>query len=252
MILREISSLQHPLVKRLVKLRQDRDYRYETKRLLVSGKKLIGELSPSIRIHALFLENGFETPLKADEIFLVTPEILKKITGLESPEPIAAEIEMPVFQDLSSANFLLILDQINDPGNLGTLLRTACALGWEGVFLTPGTTDPFNEKAIRAAKGATFTLPWKSGTWEELHQLLENKKMTLLAADASGKNMTECKVFAPLALALGNESHGLSSQLQKSAEVVAIPMMGQMESLNVAAAGAILMYQLRSLSHGQR
>jgi TrmH family RNA methyltransferase len=251
-ILKEILSLQHPRVKHLAKLRQDRDYRYEKRRLLLSGSRLIQELPSYVPVCALFLEKGEEAPVRAEETFLVTPQILKKITGLENPEGIAAEIEIPPSQEVSSAQFLLILDRVSDPGNLGTLLRSARALGWDGAFLTPGCTDPWNEKALRAAKGATFTLPWKAGTWEELCALLKNQNMQLLAADASGKDCATCQTRPPLALALGNESQGLSKELQDIAERIAIPMMGRIESLNVAAAGAILMHQLKRSFHGQR
>lgn len=245
---KEIISLQHPLVKHLVKLRQNRDYRHECKRVLLSGRKLIKELSPDIRLRTLFLARGTMPTIEAEEILFVTPEILKKVTGLENPEPIAAEIDMPDTQDLSSVNFLLILDGITDPGNLGTLLRTARALGWDGAFITPGSTDPYNEKALRAAKGSTFTLPWKFGTWEELSSLLQNKRMNVFAADASGENLADCKISSPLALILGNESHGISPELKGIAKSIAIPMMGRMESLNVASAGAIFMYALRDLN----
>lgn len=245
--MREISSLQHPLVKHLVKLRESREYRYETSRVVISGLKLIQELSSSRPFRTLILEEGFIPSFScpAVEIYSVPTAVLKKITGLVNPEPIAAELDMPLTQDLSSLNYLLILDGISDPGNLGTLLRTALALGWEGAFLTPGSTDPFNEKAVRAAKGATFKLPVKSGSWQELTALLQEKKYTLYAADAKGKNFSECRISAPIALALGNEAHGLARELTAAAQLLAIPMSGPMESLNVASAGAILMYALR-------
>lgn len=245
MSVKEITSLQHPLVKHLVKLRQDRDYRYTCKRVLLSGIKLIQELSSQFPLRTLFIEHGAKPSTPCDQLYYTTESILKKITGLENPEPIAAEIEMPLAADLSAVNFLLVLDGISDPGNLGTLLRTAKALGWEGVFLTSRSTDPFNEKALRAAKGATFTLPWKSGTLEELSTFLQKKNMPLFAADTCGKDIATCTTAAPLALALGNEAHGLSSQLKQMAKPIAIPMENRMESLNVATAGAILMYTLK-------
>jgi TrmH family RNA methyltransferase len=248
---KEILSLQHPLVKHLVKLRQSRDYRYECQRVVISGIKLVKELSSHYPLCTLVLEQGTTCSAPSDQVCYVTPQILKKITGLENPEPIAAEIAMPPPSDLSKANFLLILDGISDPGNLGTLLRTARALGWEGAFLTSKSTDPFNEKALRAAQGASFTLPWKSGTWEELSALLHHKKMLLFAADTSGMDLALCKTSHAskahcIALALGNETHGLSSALKQRSTLVAIPMQGGMESLNVATAGAILMYELKS------
>jgi TrmH family RNA methyltransferase len=171
--------------------------------------------------------------------------MIKKISGIEQPEAILAEIEMPKEGDLSHTNFLLVLDGISDPGNLGTLLRTACGLGWDGVFLTPMSTDPFNDKALRAAKGATFSIPWKSGTYEELKVLLKKSKMRLFVADARGKALSKFSFVPPLALALGNEAHGIAPVLQDLGETVAIGMQGGMESLNVGAAGAIMMYELK-------
>jgi TrmH family RNA methyltransferase len=243
----KITSLQHPLVKHLVKLRENRDYREHSQTLLVSGIKLICELAPRFSFRALLLEQGFEPEFRfsADNLYKVPFQIIKKVSGLESPEPAVAEIEMPKTHDLSAANYLLILDGISDPGNLGTLLRTACGLGWDGAFLTPRSADPFNEKALRAAKGATFNIPWKVGPFEELIDLLKKNKMKLFAADARGKDLVPHHFTPPLALALGNESQGVTLQLKESAELIGVPMEERMESLNVASAGAIMMYNLR-------
>ncbi len=241
----KITSLQHPYIKHLVKLRENRDYRYHSQSVVVCGLKLIRELARQFHFRSLILEEGTNVAFASEHLYSVTSQIIKKISGLEQPEPIIAEIQMPKPQDISSANFLLILDRISDPGNLGTLLRSARGLGWDGVFLTPGSTDPFNDKALRAAKGATFTLPWKSGTFEELNALIKNKGIKLFAADAKGTDFSTVHFTPPLALALGNEAHGLNSELKKQAEWIAIPMKGQMESLNVASAGAIMMYALK-------
>jgi TrmH family RNA methyltransferase len=240
----KITSLQHPIVKRLVRLRKEREFRYEQKAVLVSGIKLIRELAPRLPLLSVLIEEGFELDfeVKTQNMYSVTAAMIKKISGVEQPEPILAEIEMPQEKDLSKTNFLLVLDGISDPGNLGTLLRTALGLGWDGVFLTPRCSDPFNDKAIRAARGATFTIALKSGNYEELKVLLRNKKV--LAADAKGKDLSQMSVSPPIALVLGNEAHGIAPALKENAEVIAIPMQGKMESLNVASAGAILMYEL--------
>ncbi|MBI2811266.1 MAG: RNA methyltransferase [Candidatus Melainabacteria bacterium] len=229
-------------------MRENKGYRYETKRIVLSGIKLIRELSERFPLRTLLLGDECELALQADETYRVTPQILKKVTGLESPEPIAAEIDMPVPVDFSKARFILVLDGISDPGNLGTLLRTGLAMGWECVYLLPGSADPYNEKAIRAAKGATFLLPWKSISASGLIEILQEKKIALFAADAHGKDFSSCSFSSPLALALGNEAHGLCPELKKCAQTIAIPMKGAMESLNVASAGAILMHAMR----GQR
>ncbi|MBS0628210.1 MAG: RNA methyltransferase, partial [Verrucomicrobia bacterium] len=158
-MIKTITSLQHPLVKDLVRLRKDKSFRRKQGKVLITGCKQIKELLASgVLVETLILESDFSFS-SSIPIVRVTKEILKKISGLEEPEPMAAVVVLPSFCDLSKVSYLLVLDGIADPGNLGTLLRTAWALGWEGVYLTENSCDPFNEKALRAAKGATFFLP---------------------------------------------------------------------------------------------
>lgn len=251
MQIQEISSLQHPIVKHLVRLRQERSYRLKNATALVPGVKLISELHSLHPFKTLLIAKGYTPPfpLTAERIFIAPDPLLKKITALAQPEPLIAEIPLAPQADLIGLKRLLILDGLSDPGNLGTLLRTALALGWQGVFLTPNTTDPFSEKAIRAAKGATFKLPYKEGSYEELEHLLKVNQMQLLLADPKGETVDQIPVLPACALALGNESHGLSSLLKRQGKKVAIPILNVMESLNVAAAGAILMHQLQGAYH---
>ncbi len=245
MITKEITSLQHPIVKHLVLLRKDRDYRKEKNRALIAGRKLISECASLVA--QVFLERGTPVPssIGAAEIVYVTSEILKKVTGLENPEPLAAEVSLPEPKALEGKQRILALDGISDPGNLGTLLRSALALGWEGVFITTNSTDPFNEKAVRAAKGASFRIPLQIGTREELCSLIERNRMQAVVADTAGELLSSLKVHAPLLLILGNESHGVCQEMKDRFASVKIPM-DQMESLNVASAGAILMFALRN------
>lgn len=241
MLPRRITSLQHPLVKYVVKLRQDREFRYKEKSVVISGVKLVTELSKQLPLKILITDREFPH-LSAKESLLVTPEILKKVTALPSPEGIAAVTSLPPPADLKNCSYLLVLDGISDPGNVGTLLRTALALGWEGAFLTQGSADPFNEKAIRAAKGATFYLPLRCGPWDELELELQGKE--IVVADLQGKNIDNFLKKEKIALVLGNESHGPSLEAKKRGTPISIPMTPKIESLNVASAGAILMYTL--------
>lgn len=248
MIAREIASLQHPIVKHLVKIRQNRDYRKESGSALITGKKMVEEISVHTPLKTLLIEKEMPLPpcsSRAQETFFVSSLILKKVTGLENPEPLAAEVAIPASHDLMGKKFLLAIDRVADPGNLGTLLRTALALGWEGAFLTPHTTDPFNEKALRAAKGATFRLPIRSGSWEELDHLIKVNRLQVFVADIEGEPLDKHREQAPLLLILSNEARGVSSYARERARPISIPMSGEMESLNVASAGAILMYLLK-------
>lgn len=238
MIPKEVSSLQHPIVKTFVKLRTSRKFRYERRQLVIAGIKQVSEAKA---VEVLLLRNGFSLGKSAKQTFYVTEEILKKVTGLETPEPAAAIVAMPAGSTLEGKRKIVVLDGIADPGNLGTLLRTALALGWDGAFLTEECVDPFNDKALRAAKGATFLLPLRMGNVEELLALMEGYQS--FVADMHGTPLPKVKSEEKLILILGNEAKGVSEKLKMHCDKVAVPI-NNIESLNVAAAGAILMYQL--------
>lgn len=139
---------------------------------------------------------------------------------------------------------VLVLDAVQDPGNFGTLARTAEALGAAGVVALPGTVDPWNPKSVRSAMGASFRLPIVPAGWDALAPWLAERGFTTLAAAAGGEPLGEPRP-ARAALVLGNEGAGVSDETRARADrVVGIPIRGRAESLNVAAAGAILMYEL--------
>ena len=245
MLSRTITSLQHPFVKYCVKLRTSKAFRQQERKALIFGSKLIAELSSFAEIPVLLETYLHTTAAKSGQTYIVSEEIIKKISGMQSPEPVAAIVAMPQEQDLSSCLRLLILDRVSDPGNLGSLLRNALALGWDGVFLLEDCCDPFNDKALRAAKGATFLLPFQCGSLDDLDLLLIKKPRNLYVADLDGTHFIDVQFTAPLALALGSESQGPSQKIREHFHKISIPMTGPMESLNVASAGAILLQHIR-------
>lgn len=241
---RTITSLQHPLVKHLVKLRQDASYRNEHQRLVLDGGKPIQEVPTMV-------EKLFFTPAYASlahsipaERWEVTEGIIHKISGMTSPEGIVAEVRMPPFVSLGKAQKVVAFDGISDPGNLGTLLRTALALGWEAACLLPGCCDPFNEKVLRAARGAHFKLKLTKTTPEELQHWAAAEGTQALVADLKGIRPEEVVDAPKRLLVLGNEAHGPSSTINQFCKPITLPMPGEMESLNVAVAGGILLYIL--------
>jgi RNA methyltransferase, TrmH family len=129
---------------------------------------------------------------------------------------------------------------------VGTLLRSALALNWEGAFIFDTTADPFNSKALRAARGATFRLPLSYGGQEECDRLIKNNRLTVCVADTEGEKLMETVAAPPLLLILSNEAHGPRLSLKQNFTRVTIPMHQEMESINVASAGAILMHALKS------
>jgi TrmH family RNA methyltransferase len=248
---KEMINSRHNLwIKHLIKLKEDKKYRSEQQLVVISGVKLVTELSVAIGLKTLILLEGAALPqgVVCERVQYVTRDLLKQITGLQHPEPMAAEVRAPCAKDVEVAPRLLVLDGVSDPGNLGTLLRTALALGWEGVFMTSGCVDLCNDKALRASKGAPFFLSFQVGSYEDLNILLKKRGGVCFVADARGKSDYCIEGKERVALILGNESHGVSECLKCHFESVAIPLDARMESLNVAIAGAILMHQMRRLS----
>ena len=138
---------------------------------------------------------------------------------------------------------LLLLDGVQDPGNVGTLIRTAEALGLGGVILLPGTADAWSPKVTRAAAGSTLRLPTIRADRPETRAALEERRIELWTAEVGGDTFDRgARAPERLALALGSESHGVSEELGRSAaRRIAIPMAGSVQSLNVSVAGAMLM-----------
>ena len=138
-----IQSLENPLVKHLTKLRTDARYRKEQNKVLLVGKTLLREYTAQNQLSTLIIaEESNKIDMPAARTVLVKMNILKKITGLENPEGYAAEVELPKASSLKECRSILAMDAVSDPGNMGTLFRSAMAFGWEGVFLLPGCCDP--------------------------------------------------------------------------------------------------------------
>ena len=139
----------------------------------------------------------------------------------------------------------MIADEIRDPGNLGTLLRTSAAAGVNGLLVAPGTVDPFSPKVIRAAMGAHFRLPILPCSWEKIREITEG--LTMFASGMKkGTQIWDVDLTTPLAIIIGGEARGLGKNACELADHwLYIPMRGGTESLNAAAAGAVLMFEVR-------
>jgi TrmH family RNA methyltransferase len=178
-----------------------------------------------------------------------TERELAALADTETPQGILAVAPIPSagLDDLrvdADPAVVLVLDAVQDPGNFGTLARTAEALGAAGVVALPGTVDPWNPKSVRAAMGSSFRLPIVAAEWDALAPWLAARGFRTLAAAAGGDPLSDPRP-ARAALVLGNEGAGVSEATRARADgTVGIPIRGRAESLNVAAAGAILMYEL--------
>lgn len=179
----------------------------------------------------------------------VSPAELAGVAATRTPQGVVVAAEIPR-HDLASIELaetapVLVLDGIQDPGNLGVLVRTAEALGVGLVAALPGTVDPWNPKAVRASAGAALHVPVVSTTLETLARWLEEKGFRLLGADAGGLPVARIQATGRVALVVGNEGEGLSREVADAVDaLVAIPIEGRAESLNVAVAAGILLYLL--------
>lgn len=180
---------------------------------------------------------------KGIDVEMVSESLMKSLSDTETPQGILAVLNDFRLPTPVSLNFVLILDQIRDPGNLGTLLRTAAATGVQAAFLPPETTDPFAPKVVRSGMGAHFRLPIHAMTWEEIREQIKDLQVYL--ADMDGRSCWETDLSQPLALIVGGEAEGASDEARKLvAHKISIPMAGNVESLNAGVAGSVLMFEV--------
>ena len=243
MLPKVITSLQHPFIKLCIQLRDSKKHRQQHGQVLVFGKKVIQELSAREKPITL-VTTAAKDEHRLLPTFQVTEAIMHKLFGSQTQETDAAIFALPSFCDLTSCNYLAVFDRVQDPGNMGTLIRTAAALGWDGALLI-SCCDPFNDKALRAAKGATFHLPLAMTDTKGLQELLHKRKRSLYIADLGGPPFYSVQPSPPLALIAGHEGSGPSSLLKALGSCITIPMHHGIDSLNVSAAAAILFHHFR-------
>jgi TrmH family RNA methyltransferase len=180
----------------------------------------------------------------------VSPLDFASAAETESPQGVLAIAEIPAALAeslvLPAIARVVVLDGVQDPGNVGTILRTAVALGASAVLAMPGTVDLWNAKVVRSAMGAGFHVPAMACSWETLDGIRSRHDLVLWGADAGGIALDTLTPPARLALLVGNEGSGLSAEGRARADaIVALPIVHQVESLNVAVATGIFLYQLR-------
>lgn len=248
-----ISSVQNQKVKQWVKL-HNRKEREKMGRFLVEGEHLVEEAMRSGEVETLLLEEGRDLPLwfspytnHVDQVIL-SAHVMSKIAETDTPQGIAAIVKMPEGDFQPSGDFLLLLlDRVQDPGNLGTLIRSADAAGFHGVAVGKGSSDLFNGKAIRASMGSLFHLPvFPVDTVLFLHRLRQSHPDVKIIGTSLLESLpyNQISYEGPTVIVIGNEGSGVSQEVLALADQnVIIPIYGKAESLNAAIAGSILMYE---------
>jgi TrmH family RNA methyltransferase len=188
------------------------------------------------------LERLSEAGVETEE---VAEQLLTSTSDTKSPQGLLAVLELQAFPFPKQPDFILILDEIRDPGNMGNLLRSASAAGVQAVFLTPGSADAFAPKVVRAGMGAHFRLPIHTMEWKDIREQLLGLKLVLTEMEAP-LACWQADLCQGLALIIGGEAEGASQAARQFCnESVFIPMAAGTESLNAAAAGAILLFEVK-------
>jgi TrmH family RNA methyltransferase len=250
-----ITSLSNPKVKLIRALARKKE-RYAAQQFVIEGVRLIEEavdarVAPSLILHTANVED--DTRARAllararaatPEVFAVSDEVMQDITTTETPPGIVAVVPFVALPLPAQLQFVLILDAVRDPGNVGTILRSARAAGVDAVFIAHGTADPYNDKVVRAAMGAHFAVPLRVASWEMIADALRDVPRIYLA-DAHGEIACPRADWShPVALIVGGEAAGASDDAKKIATArVSIPMRGGAESLNAAMAATVLLFQ---------
>lgn len=253
----EITNVQNPQVKGAAELKQKK-YRQQQRCFLAEGLRTVEEAVNSKAVKSIFytaieddrtrkvLEKAAEKQIK---LYCVTEQIMKKLADTENPQGIIAVCKMQdttLEQLLASGEMLLVLDRVGDPGNIGTMLRTADAAGIGGMVLLKGTADIYAPKTVRASMGSLFHVPVVDGIDEEefVHIAQRSGYQLLVTSLEGADNLYKARLNGRLAFVMGNEANGVTDSLMKAADKrVYIPMAGRAESLNVAMAAGIVMFE---------
>lgn len=248
-----ITSTSNETIKYFISL-NDKKTRMNAKRFIVEGYHLVNEASKTNLLEAIISTDEKELK-KINNVkrYLVNDAIINKIATTKNPQNILGIVKMldhnitnllPIIK--GNKTKLVMLDDVNDPGNLGTIIRTAAGLGYDGIIMSPNTVDLYNEKVIRSTQGVMFKIPIIKANLQEVIKLLKKEKVfcigTALTNAKDVKHITKKDKFA---ICLGNEAKGISKEVLDSMdENVRIAMKNDVESLNVSIAAGIIMYEM--------
>ncbi len=256
-----ITSENNERVKNLKKLYRKKQ-RKEQGKFILEGYRVIDEaLKARAEVDLVYLTSDFATTpegkdiinrIKPEKVVLLDIRILNKIADTTSPQGIIAVANEPgyIIDDLFvDANLILVLDRLQDPGNMGTIIRTAVAAGVNGIITLKGCVDIYNLKVLRATMGAVFSIPIITDIeFKEFKRVIREKAadFLLVSTDTSAKGYyTEYEYEKPVLLVVGNEANGIREELLKMSNmVIKIPIYGQIESLNAAIATGIIVYKV--------
>jgi TrmH family RNA methyltransferase len=255
----EITSTHNPRIQRVRALLNQRSARDEEKAYVVEGVRLCEEavacgcLPGEVYLSPALSERGRKVAdaakQKGAEIIDVPAHVMEALSATETSQGVLMVLPQESKLLPHDADFVLVLDQIRDPGNMGTILRSAASAGVQAVFLPPGNTDVFAPKVVRSGMGAHFRLSFNFNTWPEIIKYCKEENSSslhlMLAESGEGISLWKTDMRQPLALVIGGEAEGASPEGRLSIDsFVNIPMPGKFESLNAAVAASILLFEV--------
>lgn len=246
-----ITSRSNPLVRRILALR-DKKVRRTEQEYIVEGVKQVREAAAAgCRFSLLVYAESFTGEKFFPELSqTVSDGVFEKLSEEVTPQGVLAVLKIPAYSVCAPRGNCLLLDGVSDPGNVGTILRTANAAGYEDVYLA-SCADPFSSKCVRASMSGIFFLRLHIGEREEILRALSG--IPLLCADMDGENVFTFRAPDTFCLVIGNEANGVSDQVRQACgHTVKIPMRESCESLNAGVSAGILMYELAAKNHGKQ
>lgn len=223
---------------------QQKKYRQQHGEFVVEGKKLVEEvLASSMQVSSVYVTHTMADQVRAPKSVVISEKESARISGLKKSPGVLAIVKVPTQKPKHSLQGLeLFLENLSDPGNMGTLIRTAEWFGLKRLWVAPQTVEVYNPKVVQSAMGSLFRMPIHTLTIEEMRQKANEEGAELWAADMQGTDYRTFKPEKPIVLVVGNEANGLSPEaLQLCHRAVTIPKKGQAESLNAAMAAGILL-----------
>ena len=248
----EIESKNNNLFKEIKKLKEKK-HRIKSNKYLIECLRFVEEaIKSKVSIDSIIFTESFKE--KNPDLFLKINEnikliqmnetLLKQLCSTENPQGIVGVINMQN-KELKSGELVVLVDKVQDPGNMGTIIRTAHAAGAAGIVMTKGTVDIYNDKTLRSTMGSIFYIPIVEDNSLDFVKSLKKEGYKLVVSSLQGKNnFFEENLQGKVMIAVGNEGNGVSDEVYDIADIkVKIPMPGEAESLNVAVATSIMIYE---------
>lgn len=234
-------------IKNISRLKQKK-YRKTTGLFVVEGVKLVREvLNSKLKVTRLFVTEENHNDFSRFEGFEVVKSVqMQQLSSMKTPPGVIALVEIPPDAKFTFTGGVLLAESINDPGNLGTMLRTADWFGIKTIILSEDSVDVYNPKTVQASMGSIFRVAVKYNDLDLAVKELNANKVRVYGATLNGKNVYQTQFPENFALLMGSESHGLSPELlELCSETITVPAFGQAESLNVAVSCAVILGEIK-------